>query len=199
MTDIKVLDLIKCEHHQIEDYTIILGTPAKAVLYITKQSPYFITGDIRARGKDNGRYPYKILEMIENVFGPEENTIEVCSNDMSLREARITTVDIRPETNPTIVDDGQVLNKVESNSFNRWRCDPPYNAKTAKKMYGTKKPEPLKLLKAGARVCKPGSLMFLLLNQNYQWCPAGVKRIGRIGMSIVPNNESRTLNIYYKE
>ena len=112
-------------------------TPAKAVLYITKQSPYFITGDIRARGKDNGRYPYKILEMIENVFGPEENTIEVCSNDMSLREARITTVDIRPETNPTIVDDGQVLNKVESNSFNRWRCDPPYNAKTAKKMYGT--------------------------------------------------------------
>ena len=75
--------------------------------------------------------------MIENVFGPEENTIEVCSNDMSLREARITTVDIRPETNPTIVDDGQVLNKVESNSFNRWRCDPPYNAKTAKKMYGT--------------------------------------------------------------
>ena len=77
MEDIKILDLIKCDHHQLEDYTIMLAKPAKAVLYITKQSPYFITGDIRARGKDNGRYPYKYLEMIEHLFGPEHNTIEV--------------------------------------------------------------------------------------------------------------------------
>ena len=76
---------------------------------------------------------------------------------------------------------------------------PPIMPRRQKRCMVPKKPEPLKLLKAGARVCKPGSLMFLLLNQNYQWCPAGVKRIGRIGMSIVPNNESRTLNIYYKE
>ena len=46
-------------------------------------------------------------------------------------------------------------------------------------MYNTSLPEAAKLLKAGARVCKVGSLMFLLLGpKNYQICPQGVKRIG---------------------
>jgi hypothetical protein len=46
------------------------------------------------------------------------------------------------------------------------------------------------LLKAGARVCKVGSLLFLLLGpQNYQWYPPRVKRIGWIAITIVPNNE----------
>ncbi|MGB7639053.1 MAG: hypothetical protein WBL88_15945, partial [Nitrososphaeraceae archaeon] len=46
-------------------------------------------------------------------------------------------------------------------------------------MYNTSLPETAKLLKAGARVCKVGSLMFLLLGPvNYQICPQGVKRIG---------------------
>jgi hypothetical protein len=83
--------------------------------------------------------------------------------------------------------------------FNRWRCDTPYNSRTAKKIYETDLPVPSKLLKAGARVCKPGSLMFLLLGpQNYQIHPKGVKRIGYIDISVVPNNGIRCLNIYYK-
>jgi hypothetical protein len=41
--------------------------------------------------------------------------------------------------------------------------------------------------------------MFLLLgSQNYQWHPKGVKRIGCIVLTVVPNNEFRALNIYYK-
>jgi hypothetical protein len=57
-------------------------------------------------------------------------------------------------------------------------------------------PAPIKLLKAGARVCKIGSLMFLLLGpQNYQWHPKGVKRIGLVTTTVVPNNELRVLNI----
>jgi hypothetical protein len=65
-------------------------------------------------------------------------------------------------------------------------------------MYGTELPNLGKLLKAGARVIKPGSLMFLLCSQNYQICPPGVKRIGIITMTIVPNNELRACNIYEK-
>jgi hypothetical protein len=77
--------------------------------------------------------------------------------------------------------------------------DPPYNISTARDMYDTELPSSLKLLKAGARVCKVGSLMFLLLGpQNYQICPAGVRRIGWIPISVVPNNEVRCLNIYLK-
>jgi len=41
--------------------------------------------------------------------------------------------------------------------------------------------------------------MFLLLGpQNYQWHTKGVKRIGCIALTVVPNNEFRALNIYYK-
>ena len=70
--------------------------------------------------------------------------------------------------------------------------------KTASHMYGTELPNLGKLLKAGARVIKPGSLMFLLCSQNYQICPPNVKRIGIITMTIVPNNELRACNIYEK-
>jgi hypothetical protein len=63
-------------------------------------------------------------------------------------------------------------------------------------MYGTELPSPIRLLEAGARVCKPGSRMFLLLGNSYQHHPKGVKRIGCIAISVIPNNEVRFLNIY---
>ncbi len=109
------------------------------------------------------------------------------------------TVDINPHLNPDYVADAQILDGIPNGAFNRWMGDPPYNPRTSRDMYGTELPSPLKLLKAGARVCKPGSLMFLLLGpQNYQICPAGVRRIGWIPISIVPYNEVRCLNIYLK-
>ena len=99
----------------------------------------------------------------------------------------------------SIIEDGQTLSSISNNTFNRWRGDPPYNAQTPKEMYNTSLPETAKLLKAGARVCKVGSLMFLLLGpKNYQICPQGVKIIRWIGLTVVPNSELRTLNIYYK-
>ena len=64
--------------------------------------------------------------------------------------------------------------------------NPPYNAQTSREMYNTSLPETAKLLKAGARVCKVGFLMFLLLgNTNYQGHPKGVKRIGYLAITVV--------------
>jgi hypothetical protein len=66
-------------------------------------------------------------------------------------------------------------------------------------MYGTSLPKTAKLLQSGTRVCKEGAVMFLLLGStNYQSCPAGVIRIGSIVISVIPNNEWRTLNIFLK-
>jgi hypothetical protein len=159
-----------------------------------------MTGQIRLRGKNHGRYPYRYLEMIDSLFGKEDNTIEACSYNVKETKGSSAcfTVDINPETKPDLIGDAQTLEGIPDNKFNRWRCDPPYNQDTAQKMYGTNLPVTTNLLKAGARVCKVGSVMFLLLgdNKNYQWCPAGVKRIGLISASIVPNNETRCLNIY---
>jgi hypothetical protein len=197
---VNVIDLIKRKDHSLTEYYIIPAAPAIGILFVTYNNPGFISGDIRLRGKDEGRYPYNYLEMIDKIFGVEENTIEVCSRSVKgSKESPCFTVDINPDTKPDLVDDGQMLNAIADNKFNRWRCDPPYNQNTAQRMYGTSLPRTIDLLKAGARVCKIGSLMFLLFGpKNYQWCPAGVKRIGLVFATIVPNNEVRCLNIFYK-
>ena len=183
-----------------QKYFTIPASPTTGILYITENNPEFISGQVRVRGRNNGSYPYNYLEMIDAVFGKEDNTIEVCSGMIrKYRHTSCYTVDINPETNPDLVDDCQILSSVLNNRFNRWRGDPPYNINTAKKMYGTSLPSSIELLQAGARVCKVGSLMFLLLGpQNYQWHSKGVKRIGWIAITVVPNNEVRALNIFYK-
>lgn len=79
--------------------------------------------------------------------------------------------------------------------------DPPYNPETAKKMYNCTLPSFYKLLEAAGRVVKPGGLIFLLLGpDNYQINVdrLGLKRIGLITLSVVPNYELRACNIFYK-
>ena len=76
--------------------------------------------------------------MIDNIFVKENNLIEVCSNSIrGSKNSPCFTVDINPDTKPDLVDDGQVLQHVPDNKFDRWRCDPPYNQDTARKMYQT--------------------------------------------------------------
>jgi hypothetical protein len=196
--------LIRCKHDTItttageeenQKYFVIPAYPAKGILYVTQNNLQFISGHTRVRGRNNGSYPYNYLEMIAMIFGKEDKTIEVCSgmirkysnNHSDNSSGQCFTIDINPKTNPDLVEDGQTLSSISNNTFNRWRSDPLYNTETAKEMYGTCLPETAKLLKAGARVCKVGSLIFLLLGPvNYQICPQGVKRIGRIGLTMVP-------------
>ncbi len=196
---VNVIDLIKCEYIKNDKYYIIPCNSAIGVLYINKKNPTFISGHLRMRGKDNGQYPYCYLEMLDDLFGPSQSIIEVCSNSIQ-GSKNLTTVDINPKYNPTFVRNGETLSRIKDNKFDRWRCDPPYNQTTAMKMYGTQLPNTYKLLDAGARVVKPGSLMFLLLGPvNYQICPKSIKRIGFIAITIVPNNELRCLHIYIKQ
>jgi hypothetical protein len=192
MKEIDVSSFIKKVLIPHVDYKICRAEPATGIIYVINN---FISGHLRLLGKGGGAYPHKYLEMIDSVFGKDDNTIEVCAGMNTVKDA--VTVDIRLSTNPHVLDDAQKLSRVKE-KFTRWRCDPPYNAKTAKEMYGTAMPSYIKLLKAGARVIEPGSLMFLLCTTNYQHHPEGVKRIGLILITIVPNNEIRALNIYLK-
>lgn len=223
---LNILDLVKCPHHirYDERYVITHAYPATGILFITSSSQFFITGKLSMKGKDGGRYPYKYEEMINHLFGTERNRIEVCSGtikgrtwtsssvlsslnikdslssvlNLSSSSSLPFTVDINPHLNPDYVADAQILDGVPNGVFNRWMADPPYNLSTARKMYGTELPSPIRLLEAGARVCKTGSLLFLLLGKPYQPCPNGVRRIGCIDISVIPNNEVRFLNIYWK-
>ena len=169
------------------DYQVRKGT-------LTLQNN-FLSGRVKMQSNGGGAYPTNYLSLIDSIFGAEKNTIEVCSKTV---HDNCFTVDINPEHKLDLVVDGQTLEGIRDNTFSRWRCDPPYNEKTAKEMYGTDLPKLIELLKAGTRVVKPGSLMFLLCSQDYQWHPPNTKRIGSIYISVVPNNETRVLNIYVK-
>jgi hypothetical protein len=208
--NLRVLDLIKCKYkvERDEDNNIsyaIYPRYAKGSLYVNENSPHYITGFLRMKAQEEekgGSYPHHYREMIDYIFGKEENAIEVCSGSVKGRNASSSpapfTVDINPDLNPDCVGDAQVLEGVANRTYARLMGDPPYNPGNAKDLYGTELPEPKRLLKAGARVCKPGSLMFLLLANRCQPCPRGIKRIWCISISVMPNNEIRVLNIYFK-
>ena len=98
------------------------------------------------RAKNGGQYPYYYVEMIDTIFGREDNAIEVCSGNVNDK----CKVDINPSINPDLMEDGQYLDSISNGRLNRWRSDPPYNAYTSKLMDGTALPSSIKLLKAGA-------------------------------------------------
>ncbi len=171
------------------------------VVYVTCDSPQYASGQIRMRGRTNGQYPFGYKKMLEEIFGKCSSygeEIEVCSGWVKNRP-NLMTVDINPDRNPVHVGDGQSLPGGWSNRFERWSSDPPYNKRTAEKMYGTPLPSWSKLLTEGARVTKPGGLLFLLLGDvNFQWHPEGTTRIGWLVLSIIPNQEARAIHIYLK-
>jgi ribosomal protein L31 len=152
-------------------------------------------------GRKNEQYPFRYRKMLEEIFGMCSSSgeqVEVCSGWISNKPS-LVTVDLNPERHPTYLGDGQSLPNEWSNRFDRWYCDPPYNKRTAEKMYGTMLPTSSKLLTEGARVTKPGGLLFLLLGDvNMQWHPEGTTRIGWIVLSIIPNQEARAIHIYLK-
>lgn len=93
---------------------------------------------MRLRGQDGGRYLFNYVEMLDTIFGKEKNTIEVCSGSI---KGDCFTADIRSDTRPDLVTDGQELYEIPNGKFCRWRCDPPYNSNTAEKMYSTVLPK----------------------------------------------------------
>jgi hypothetical protein len=191
--------IIKRSPNTITDkYKSYLLENATGSLYVTTNSPQFISGHCRMLGRRNGQYPFRYAALLEEVFGisPGE-AVEVCSGWIT---ADLITVDMNPARHPTYIGDGQCLPEDWENRFYRWYADPPYNAKTAEKMYGTAFPSWSKLLAEGARVTKPGGLLFLLLGDvNMQWHPEELIRIGWITLSVVPNQESRAIHCYLKK
>ena len=125
---IQLLDIKRLLHsyETFDSYTIVSCRPATGILFITEDNPGFISGQVRMRGKSQGRYPFNYLEMIDNIFGYELNTIEVCSRSVPgiNKGGCCFTVDINPVCYPDLVADGQTLDGIQDNKFKRWRCDP---------------------------------------------------------------------------
>jgi hypothetical protein len=64
----------------ISDYKIFVATPAIGIIY---EINGFLSGQVRLRGRNNGSYPYKYLEMLDNHFGIENNSMKFVADLLS--------------------------------------------------------------------------------------------------------------------
>ena len=113
---IQVYSIIRAKSLQYEGYDIVNCQPATGLVYLINN---FLSGHVRVRGRPNGQYPYNYKEMIDSVFGPSNNAIEVCSNSIE-SNSNLTTVDIRPDTKPQYVADGQDMKALfQDGTFDR--------------------------------------------------------------------------------
>lgn len=181
-------------------YKCYLLHNATGSLYITADSPQFISGHCRVLGRKNGQYPFRYMQLLEEMFGRSSSEkIEVCSGWVKNRPD-LMTVDVNPDRHPSYVGDAQCLPNEWENRFYQWYGDPPYSERTASEKYNTGLPKWTKLLAEGARVVKPGGLLFLLMgNKNLQSHPKELIKIGWIVLSIIPNQESRAIHCYLKK
>lgn len=104
---------------------------------------------------DGGGYPLGFLRRAFEIMEVTDPTqvLHVCSGSMKIG----VTVDIRPETNPTVVADVRNL-PFSNDSFSWIMADPPYSKEYAKNLYGTEDvyPDPHALVDECLRVLRPG-------------------------------------------
>ena len=98
-----VLNLIRCPYEAIPkdnpDTYVIRPKPLKGTLSVSFDNLGFMSGQVKVRRMGGGKYPFHYLEMIDYVFGSEENTIEVCSGSVS----GCFTVDLNPKQIPRLL------------------------------------------------------------------------------------------------
>ena len=135
ISEFRIREILREPDFDCDRYTLYCMRKAVGVLYVTPQSPQYLSGHVRLRGKDNGCYPYRYKQMIDELFGPAQRAIEVCSGNVESSQ-ELFTVDVNPDRRPNLVADGQALAAHLTSRFDRWYSDPPYNNGTAREMYG---------------------------------------------------------------
>jgi SAM-dependent methyltransferase len=124
------------------------------------QWPYY--RDIWALGPSNngypGAFPRGLIRMMKKRWWGKKR-LWLFSG--SFKDNGGTTVDIKPELNPTRVANCEEL-PFENESFDFVMADPPYSKEEAKKYYGTAYPSIVKVLNEMARVCSEGGHAILL-------------------------------------
>lgn len=110
---------------------------------------------------DGGGYPIHFLNKAYDTLGVTnpDQVLHLCSGSMK----RGITVDIRAETNPTIVADARHT-PLDDNTFDWIMIDPPYSKEYAKNLYGTEAVYPTngELLREATRLLKPNGRVGLL-------------------------------------
>ena len=83
---------------------------ATGVVFVSSNSPQYVSGQIRIRGRKNGQYPFGYKEILEEIFGKCSSCgeeIEVCSGWVK-KKPNLMTVDINPDRDPIHIGDGNL-------------------------------------------------------------------------------------------
>ncbi len=110
---------------------------------------------------EGGGYPLRFLKRAYEWLTVEDPdaVLHLCSGSVN----RGITVDIRSETNPTIVADARDV-PLPDESFRWIMIDPPYSKEYAENLYGTggHYPKPGQLMREATRLLVPGGMVGLL-------------------------------------
>lgn len=106
-----------------------------------------------------GGFPNGFIEQLKKNGWWGEKRLWVFSGGFKDREG--TTVDIKPECNPSVVADATAL-PFDDESFDFVCLDPPYSEKESQELYGLPMPSITAFLNEMARVLKPGGTAVLL-------------------------------------
>ena len=109
----------------------------------------------------NGAFPNGFLKWIKELGYLGEKRVYLCAGMIEDKDA--VTVDIRPETTPTLCEDARHTS-LKDNSFDWVMIDPPYSKELADKLYKTSEvfSSINVFAKEGARICKEGGLIITL-------------------------------------
>jgi SAM-dependent methyltransferase len=110
---------------------------------------------------DGGGYPKGFLEWAFQEMGCDDpgKVLHLCSGSVVTG----TTVDIRPEMNPSIIADCRNT-KLPPSSYDWILADPPYSEEWAENLYKTGKdyPKPKQIVCEAERLLKPGGLLGIM-------------------------------------
>jgi len=83
--------------------------------------------DYRVKSKLYGGYPAGYLRRVKALFPDKQRVLHLFSGKVDTQQFPGTTVDIRPELKPDIVDDAHTLTKVPLPDFDLVLADPAYS------------------------------------------------------------------------
>lgn len=143
----------------------------------------------------HGEFPPSFLERIYALFPDKESILHVFAG--TIKDGRkVTTVDLNPDLNPTIVCDAvKMSDHLAPNSFDLVIADPPYSKKDAK-IYGLPLVNKRLALREIRKVTKTDGILVWLDLQTPIYRKVDWELLGMIGISCGTNRAFRVATIF---
>ncbi len=120
-------------NERIANYDRVTGFPTS--LFVAGDGrivgTWIMGNDYRVKSRLYGGYPAGYLRRIKSLFPDKQRVLHLFSGSVDLTVMPGDTVDVRPECNPTFVDDAQTLDKVPLGDYDLVLADPPYSVEDA--------------------------------------------------------------------